>query len=461
MRAVGYVWLKKEDENTLQGMVEAVSHYCRSHGHQLEAKFADLTPDRNTDGKSQFSEMVQFIGSAGKEYLVLVPNAGHLGNDLEEVARATLRLNDVKARVLCVASQSPDPLENALQVLGIKGVSRERSDMIKSAMANKAIRGRGLGRPPYGYKIGDSGTLEVVPEEATIVQLIFNLYTKQKLGLRKIVAHLNEKGIANRRNSPWNIITLRDLLRNSAYVGTYTRFGFRLPKNHQPIVPLNDFRLAQDMMNSRTPKREWAALEPFALSGLVFCGHCGNKMIGMTRRQSWSRKDGASKQGQYRYYQCQSKTNQSMCQYHTWRASVLEEQVRAQLFSMLEKDPSLKSSSLENPQLQEEVSAAEKRFTKAFRRVAQGKAPLPVLGQYLAQLDKARKVMTLNTSTSQSPANNPFEKESWEKLEPGDRRNLLKPLVARIVAMDKDVQIEVRLGQTRLRLCPSLHRMVK
>ena len=39
--------------------------------------------------------------------------------------------------------------------------------------------------------------------------------------------------------------------------------------------------------------------------------------------------------GDYRYYQCQSRTNQSRCSYHTWRSTVLEEMVVAQITDKL------------------------------------------------------------------------------------------------------------------------------
>ncbi len=443
MRALGYFWIKNIDQVSPRSLAEAITLYCQAHGHQLEGMYSDAGSLRTLDNGSQFAQMTQFVRCTSREYLVLVPDASHFGSDLEEVARAALRLNEVKAKTQCLDPRNPNTLENALQLLGIKGVSRERSELIKNAMANKAIRGWGLGRPLYGYKIGEAGKLEIVPEEAAVVQQIFDLYTKEKLGLRKIVAHLNEKGVANRRKALWNIVTLRDLLRNSAYVGTYARFGFRLPKNHQPIVPQSDFRQAQEMMSSRRPKREWTEIEPFVLSGLVYCGHCGNKMIGMTRRQAWKRKDGTDQKGQYRYYQCQSKTNQSMCQYHTWRAPLLEEVIRSQLFSMVLKDYSLLANTLSNTHIREEIATSEKRFTKAFRRAAQGKLALPVLGQYLAQVDKARKTPTPNGSTNQSAATNPFARESWDSLEPGARRSLLKSLVVKIVVKDKEAQIEV------------------
>jgi chromosome segregation ATPase len=72
-------------------------------------------------------------------------------------------------------------------------------------------------------------------------------------------------------------------------------------------------------------------VQPFLLSGLVFCAKCQNKLIGVSRRQRWVTKAGEKKESAYRYYQCESRTNQSACAYNTQRAPELEARVRAAL----------------------------------------------------------------------------------------------------------------------------------
>ena len=52
-------------------------------------------------------------------------------------------------------------------------------------------------------------------------------------------------------------------------------------------------------------------------------------MIGVSRRQAWTRRsDGSEQVASYRYYQCESRTNQGICSYNTQRADELEDQVR-------------------------------------------------------------------------------------------------------------------------------------
>lgn len=50
-------------------------------------------------------------------------------------------------------------------------------------------------------------------------------------------------------------------------------------------------------------------------------------MIGVSRKQQWRRGNGDTAEQAYRYYQCESRTNQSVCDYHTRRADDLEAEV--------------------------------------------------------------------------------------------------------------------------------------
>jgi hypothetical protein len=124
------------------------------------------------------------------------------------------------------------------------------------------------------------------------------------------------------------MVTVRDLLRNRVYLGTYTRFGVKVPGSHPPLVTADDFRRVQERLQSRGHRGTERTLTPFLLSGLVYCARCGSRMIGVSRRQSWKTRDGDTHSATYRYYQCESRTNQNACGYNTQRAQELEDRVR-------------------------------------------------------------------------------------------------------------------------------------
>lgn len=441
MRAIGYFRAAANKRLTIDELEDSFREFCRLNLHQPVKTFSSqgrrLPPD-----DSEYKTMVEFLRQSGGQYLVLVPTAGHLGKELESVARAWVELESLGASVACSDDDFPNLMQNAFQTLGIKGVSRTRSQRIKESMRARSLRGQALGRPPYGYNIGPEGTFEVQRDEARVVELIFRLYTKDGLGLRLITQHLNDRGIMTRRGGRWNVVGIRDILKNPVYTGTYTRFDVRRPKTHEAIIPQDVFRGAQDQTRERRPMGRVISPEPFLLSGVINCKYCGNKMMGVTRRQAWKRKDGQRAQGVYRYYQCQSRNNQSRCGYHTWRAPLLESTVMGQLgYALMAKQIDGKGDDENRAQAirHEKVQNAERRFLDAMKRAARGTIGADVLGEYLAELDAARR--GADNATDASSIKEILDR--WESLDLESQQVFLAEHVARIDVSDDKVDVLV------------------
>ena len=441
MRAIGFFYLGSRNGDSLPEFRRRFEEFCDLNLHQPVTTFAAAgeAPHRETD---EYREMLDYMRDSGSEFLVGVPDATHLGADLESVTRTFVELERTGAVVRCFDEEFPDPLQNAFQTLGVKGVSRTRSRRIRESMRERALQGQALGKPPYGYRIGPDGRFEIVPEEARVVELVFRLYTRDQMGFRLIVQHLNERDIVTRRGSNWNVIGIRDILRNPVYTGTYTRLGMRRPRTHEAIIPHDTFRAAREVTESRRPLGRVSKSEPFLLSGLIECGYCGGKMMGVTRRQSWRRKDGHRQRGVYRYYQCQARNNQSVCGYHTWRASLLEGTVFGQLGPALRaRSAGASDGDAERVQAlrDERVEHGERRLLDAIRRTARGEMKTYLLAEYLAELDTARNAAA--GKTSQADVDQTLSR--WEDLDMDARRDFLASQVARIVVKDETVQVLV------------------
>ena len=444
MRALGYCRPDAPDfqAERFGGLFE---EFCDANLHQPLQTFVELG-----GGTEQFASMLEYIRGSGSEFLTVVPDARHLGRDLEAVARSLVDIESTGSTVTCMDDEFPDPVQNAFQRLGIKGVSRTRSLRVSEAMRRRASQGKALGRPLFGYRIGDDGTLQVVPEQAAVVELIYRLYTSDGLGYRLIAQHLNERGITTRRGSPWNVVTVRDVLRNPVYTGTYNRFGMRLPRVHEAIIAPATYRQAQDRMRARRPIGRVSKSEPFLLSGLVTCAGCGNNMMGVTRRQKWKRKDGRRASGVYRYYQCQSRQNQGRCEYRTWRASLLESTVISQLRdriarSLLEARLDAEGDSERLAQVrrrrEDRVEAAERRLVSALRRVARAEIPLYLLEDYLRELDSLRRQAARGDEAGPSGALARLGAEPAPGFD--ELRSLIEDNVERIMVRDEGVEVHI------------------
>ena len=282
MRAIGY-FVRPDSDGSAHDLASAFLAYCDLNLHQPVKTFEEVDVG-GTARRPAFNRMLEFMRESGSGYLAVVPDSTHLGDDLESVARSVVELERLGAKVTCDDEDLPDPFQNAFKKLGVRGVSRTRSARIRQSMQERALRGQGLGKPAHGYRIGQNGMLEVVREEAAVIELIYRLQTKDGLGLRLIAQHLNERGITTRRGGRWNVVTIRDILKNPTYTGTYSRFGLRLPRKHEAIIPSDVFRKAQEVTRARRPVGRVTNAEPYLLSGLAYCGYCSNKMMGVTRR---------------------------------------------------------------------------------------------------------------------------------------------------------------------------------
>lgn len=80
--------------------------------------------------------------------------------------------------------------------------------------------------PPYGYdkdSVMDGKrkcpTLKINPEEANVVQMIFDMYVNQDFGTTVICRKLDSLGLKPRRGKRWSPETLPDMLENVHYIG--------------------------------------------------------------------------------------------------------------------------------------------------------------------------------------------------------------------------------------------------
>jgi len=449
----------------LAGQNKAFLEFCERHGYDVAATFVETA---GSDGRGGFRQLVDYLRRPDKGFVLVVARALEgLGADLKEAVRRYFQLEGLGAQMAFLAGPS-DPVDQLVRAWSEQSPGAKLSERVRAAMRRKAVRGEVLGRPPYGYKVGNRRRLELVPEEAVVARYIFRLYLHESLGIRLIARRLNEEGLRTRRGGNWSMVSIRDILRNRVYLGTYSRFGVRVPGSHPALITPDDFRAVQDRLSARRNNYATRQPSPFLLAGLVQCGHCGNKMIGVSRRQSWRRRSGSEGQASYRYYQCESRTNQSMCDYHTQRAEELEESVRARL-SNTNGDVLLPQAGNEGAvreewgkeaerlhtrlrqmdrRLDEQLSAAAKgRISKEqLRKLGVATATQRLkLEEELEEIErKLREQATASERSRERQRGLAALLDGWGSLSMDEKQSLLRELVDRVVVRDEGIQVLLR-----------------
>lgn len=157
------------------------------------------------------------------------------------------------------------------------------------------------GTPPFGYNVVNQ-RLVLNADEAPVVKMIFDWYVFQGYGYNRIAKELNERGFRNKAGEPFKGTSIRDMLLNEKYTGTYVynkRSSFdsmgkrnnsklkddseiiRVEDAFDAIISKETFDKVRKAMESRKGRNACnQAQEVYLLSGIVKCGVCGHNLHG-------------------------------------------------------------------------------------------------------------------------------------------------------------------------------------
>lgn len=200
-----------------------------------------------------------------------------------------------------------DKLMNYIRYWQASGESVKTSIRTKTRLGQIVQEGKFRGgAAPYGYKLEKKGRFNnknkevneilINEEEAAIVKTIFELYVNSGYGSQRMCTYLFEHNIQSRTGSNFINTTIQGMLKNVMYTGIL-RSGetkSEIFPNLQIIEP-DIFNRAQELITQRSSKHKERSMPlntkgKTLLSGNVFCGHCGGRLILTTNGKKYVRK---------------------------------------------------------------------------------------------------------------------------------------------------------------------------
>lgn len=318
-KVIGYGRVSTEEQESnysLDAQRSRFEHLCKQNHWQSLGFFPETGSGISIIKRPVLCNILQRIEQRGIDALWVKEtdrlsrpeNLGDLSL-ISQTLESTNTLLIVDSRVLDLHE------DNSVLMLDFEGVLAKhfRRQLLRNmsrGKTRKAELGRKAGGADvFGYRTNDQGQYAPAPDEATVVQLVFELYMKD-FTLRQIRAELAKRGIRTRRGCEWSICMIGQMLRNDIYLGVYrfhkskhgkdvdgSRYnvrredhivvGSREKPNHPPIVDAATFELVQTKIAAN---RHRTSSGLYMATGLLKCPVCSAPMHAKYSSLSYKRK---------------------------------------------------------------------------------------------------------------------------------------------------------------------------
>ena len=325
-RVAAYCRVSTDNEEQLTSYVNQKKVYTEMIAANPEWCFAGLFADEGISGtqvrfRPEFKKMIDECYAGKIDYIIT--------KSVSRFARNTVECLDyvriLKSRGIGIIfeEQNIDTLktDSELYLVIYAGFAQSESESISKNVTWTFRKKFEEGQVPFrysqmlGYRKGTDGSPEIVPEEAVIIEDIFELYLSGKT-IREVADIVKSKYpvIPNGKKINFSLGSLQAILTNEKYCGdailqktvtidciTKTRRKntgeapmYYVRDNHPAIIDRDKFNRVQTEMVSRTTKRPQSdkttltaqgKYSKYALTEVMICGECGSRY----KRCTWAR----------------------------------------------------------------------------------------------------------------------------------------------------------------------------
>ncbi|MCS6888651.1 MAG: recombinase family protein [Chloroflexus sp.] len=316
MKAVVYARVSSEEQGnnfSIPSQIAACHRYATDRNWHIVAELTDTMSGAVLD-RPGLRKLRDLIAVRAVDAVIvysldrLSRNVAHMLLLRDELYSANIELHAV------TRGQSADTAEGRLfDTIESAFAEYERLKIKAQSMRGRRAKvqsGNVLGHgaiPPYGYRYvghGRERTLEVDEIEAAWVRKIFT-WSATGVSLRSVAARLDAAGVlppGNTRHCParhWSHATIRNILRNSVYIGTQYYPAFKMSVSVPALVDESLWREANARLDENKRNACQVVKRIYPLRGRVRCASCNGPCHGNRIGH------------RYAYYVCQSYDRQA------------------------------------------------------------------------------------------------------------------------------------------------------
>ena len=328
-----------QNEMTIEGQIRICREYAESQGYNVVGIYPEKARTGTNDSRPAFQRMIKDAASGQFQYIIVYMFDRFARNRHDSILYKEMLKRDYGIKVLSATQPISDDEGGEFYEMFLEWndekYSKRLSKRIKNGLDTCVENGTFTGsRVPFGYRLidtdrkGKKGTIHKVAideEQAEIVRYIFTEYAK---GVdKKVIADaLNAQG-KRVNGKQFSIRTFEKWLTNPKYTGEYY-FGERLcTKTYPAIIDKLTFAEVQKRLASnKILAGANSAVEPYILTGKLFCGRCGTAMVS---------DGGTSKNGTKHYYYACKKRKKGNCEKSRENKDDLEQRVTQQVYDFL------------------------------------------------------------------------------------------------------------------------------
>ena len=325
-RVAAYCRVSTDSEEQLNSYEAQKTYYTQKIQDSPDWEMAGIYADEGISGTSlkkraEFNKMITACKRGRIDFIITKPLSRFARNTVD--CLDTVRLLKANGIGVYFEKENINTLTESSEFLVtlFSGFAQAESESLSKNVAWGKEKSAKAGNVHFqykkmlGYRKGEDGQPEIMPEEAAIVRRIYRRYL-DGCTLGKIKRELDEDGIPTAQGVEcWSPAIIHNILTNEKYIGdalllkTYVtdcisqkvrknrgeRVMYYVENNHPAIISSEAFDLVRKEMTRRSSKRKVLQKSgktelgkysgKYALTELLVCGECGSPY----KRVTWAR----------------------------------------------------------------------------------------------------------------------------------------------------------------------------